>query len=193
MINTKTMKLYRYILILSLLAVPAALRAQEPGEPTALRDSIVYRLVSQVDSSLVGISIFDILPSKDKGDASDVILSQGDHLPSVMENYIARNREKTLNGFRVRIFFDNKQNSRTAAQDALEAFNKVFRGIPSYLSYQSPFFKVTVGDFRTKSEAMELLRSLKGMFPAAFIVKEGINYPIADKDNTYIVDTLKVL
>ncbi len=187
------MKLYRYILILSLLAAPGALYAQEPEEPVALRDSIVYRLVSQVDSSLVGVSIFDILPSKDKGDASDVNLTQGAHLPSVMENYISRNKEKTLNGFRVRIFFDNKQNSRIAAQEALEAFNKAFKGIPSYLSYQSPFFKVTVGDFRTKSEAMEMLRSLKGMFPAAFIVKEGINYPIADKDNTYIIDTLKVL
>ena len=63
----------------------------------------------------------------------------------------------------------------------------------AYRSYVNPYFKVTVGDFRTRSEAMQLLMEIKSDFPAAFIVKENINYPVIDKENAFIVDTVKVL
>ena len=52
---------------------------------------------------------------------------------------------------------------------------------------------MTVGDCRTKSEAMELLSRIKRNFPSAFVVKENIQFPVVDKDNAYIVDTVKVL
>ena len=50
-----------------------------------------------------------------------------------------------------------------------------------------------MGDFRTKSEAMALLSRIKSAFPSAFVVKENISYPVVDKSNAYIVDTIKVL
>jgi hypothetical protein len=50
-----------------------------------------------------------------------------------------------------------------------------------------------VGDFRTKSEAMELLSRIKREFPSAFVVKESIEFPVVDKDNAFVVDTVKVL
>ena len=44
-----------------------------------------------------------------------------------------------------------------------------------------------------RSEAMQLLMEIKSDFPAAFIVKENINYPVIDKENAFSVDTVKVL
>ena len=52
---------------------------------------------------------------------------------------------------------------------------------------------MTVGDFRTRSEAVKLLERIKGAFPSAFVVKENIAFPVVDKDNAYVVDTIKVL
>jgi hypothetical protein len=69
----------------------------------------------------------------------------------------------------------------------------MYHGIRAYRTYANPYFKVTVGDFRTKSEAMELLSRIKSIFPAAFVVKENISYPVVDKSNAYVVDTVKVL
>ena len=66
-------------------------------------------------------------------------------------------------------------------------------GIAAYRSYENPFFKVTVGDFRTRSEAMQLLTSIKSEFPKAFLVKENINYPAVNKSHNYVVDTVKVI
>ena len=39
---------------------------------------------------------------------------------------------------------------------------------------------------------MELLQRIKNEFPAAFVVKENINYPAADRLHTFVVDTVKV-
>ena len=38
-----------------------------------------------------------------------------------------------------------------------------------------------------------LLARIRNNFPSAFVVKENIEYPVVDKNNAYIVDTVKVL
>ena len=40
---------------------------------------------------------------------------------------------------------------------------------------------------------MAFLNRIKVNFPSAFVVKESIAYPVVDKDNSYVVDTIKVL
>lgn len=151
-------------------------------------DSVVVRQVDAVDVSLDGKSVFSLLSK----DGSNVTISQDASIPSAMAGHVNANRSKSLNGFRVRIFFDNKQNSRGESEAALKRFQGAFPGVPAYRSFTNPFFKVTVGDFRTKSEATQLLNSLKGLFPNAFVVKEAINYPAVDKSNAYVIDTVKV-
>lgn len=157
-----------------------------------VRDTVIYRMAATVDSTLVGSSILDIMPSKSKGNAADVNIIQTPATSEGLDKYVIRNKDRVLTGYRVRIFFDNKQSARVASENAVETFTKNFHGIPTYRSYQSPFFKVTAGDFRTKSEAMVLLRAVKGLFPSAFIVKENINYPAADKNNTFVTDTIRI-
>jgi len=151
-------------------------------------DSIVVRQVDAVDASLTGKSVFSLLSK----DGSNVTVNQDASISSAMTSHISSNKSKSLNGYRVRIFFDNKQNSRGESEAALRRFQGAFPGVPAYRSFTNPFFKVTVGDFRTKSEATQLLNSLKGLFPNAFVVKESINYPAVDKSNAYVIDTIKV-
>ena len=40
---------------------------------------------------------------------------------------------------------------------------------------------------------MKLLERIKGAFPSAFVVKENIEFPVVDKDNAYVTDTVRVL
>ena len=126
-------------------------------------------MAAAVDSTLVGKSIFNLLPN--------VTVHQSQGILSSMNKQIASNSSRKMTGYRVRIFNDNKQNSRGASEAALGRFKGMYPGVAAYRTYSNPFFKVTVGDFRTKSEAMRLLQQVKGSFPSAFIVKETINYP----------------
>lgn len=157
-----------------------------------LVDSVVYRQKAAMDSTLEAKTIFSVLPAKGESSAG-VAVHQSQNIVNGMNKHIANNASKTLSGYRVRIFFDNKQNSRGASEAAMARFMAAHPGIPAYRSFVSPFFKVTVGDFRTNSEAMHLLESIKGEFPSAFVVKEHIQYPAVDKYSSYIVDTVKVL
>lgn len=159
------------------------------GQTTVMRDSLVYRQASAVDESLVGKSIFNLLSSEDGG---VIRIHQSQAIVGGMNGHIASNPQRALSGYRLRIFFDNQKTARSESETLMNSFLATHPGIPAYRSYQNPFFKVTVGDFRTKSEAAELLSRLKYEYPAAFIVKENINYPVADKLHAFSVDTVKV-
>lgn len=183
------MKRLTLILILSLPAL--ALNAQEKTkapEGMVAVDSIVYRPSAASDAALEGKSIFSVLSR----DAKGVTVSQDPGIVTAMNAHVSYNRKKKMNGYRIRIFFDNKQNSRGASEAALNRFRAAFPGYSAYRSFTSPHFKVTVGDFRTKSEALGLLNRLKGMFPSAFIVKEQINYPPAGRDGAFVADTVRI-
>ena len=184
-------------IVLSIIAVFCTLyglRAQEVVEEVpVVRDSVIYHISAAVDSSLIGESILSLMPSRARGGAANINLYQSQQIKDNLSGYINKNKDRSISGYRVRIFFDNKQNSRTSSEAAVESFKKCYPGIRTYRTYQSPFFKVTVGDFRTKSEAMALLKSVKYLFPAAFIVKENINYPAADRHHTYDADTVRIV
>lgn len=158
-----------------------------------LVDSLIYIYAATVDSTLVGRNIFGELPSRSRGDAADVNVYQSAQIQAAMDTNFVHNSAKAISGYRVRIFFDNKQTARTNSEATLDKFNKMYPEVAAYRSYVNPYFKVTVGDFRTKSEAMRLLQEIKVTFPSAFVVKENINYPVVDSENPVWVDTVQVV
>jgi len=160
------------ILIFAILAFSAfGAAAQESIE------SQVRSKTATLDSTLVGKSIFSILPSADRGAKATVTVHQSQAIQNGLSGHIAANSSKKISGYRIRIFSDNKQNARSASEAAMGRFKGMYPGMSAYKTYSNPFFKVTVGDFRTRSEAIRVLNQLKGSFPTAFIVAETINYP----------------
>ena len=172
------------------------LHAQEPVAVTIpegyeLADSLVYNPVSAIDTSLAGKDILLVMPDSQYG--ASVKVRQNEWIEEALRAHVQANASRPMPGYRVRIFFDNRQSARAESEATLKRFTDTYHGIGAYRTYANPYFKVTVGDFRTKSEAMELLGRIKHKFPGSFVVKENIEYPIVDKDNTYIVDTVQVL
>ena len=169
--------------------------AQEVVVPEGyeLVDSIVYRPASAVDTLLLGHNILDIMPKRDAGADADVNVHQAEKINQAVQEHVASNAGRTLNGYRVRIFFDNKQSARVASEETLKRFESMYHDVVAYRTYANPYFKVTVGDFRTKSEAMALLERIRYEFPSAFVVKEAISFPVVDRDNAFVADTVKVL
>lgn len=180
------------ILFAACLLAPSAFAQDIPGG-YELVDSVIYRPVAAVDTTLAGVDVFDIMPSKAGNADADVNVRQSQKVADSMRSYVKANSGRTMGGYRVRIFFDNKQSARTESESVLKKFSTLYPEVKAYRIYANPYFKVTVGDFRTKSEAMALLARIKGAFPSAFVVKENIEYPVVDSDNAVIADTVKVL
>ncbi len=154
-----------------------------------LADSVIYVPVSAVDTLLAGKYIYDIMPSAD----AEVNVNQSQLISESMNRHILSNGDRTMSGYRVRIFFDNRQSARNESEATLKKFKGLFPDIMAYRIYANPYFKVTVGDFRTKSEAMAMLARIREEFPGAFVVKENIEYPVVDSRNAVVADTIQVL
>jgi hypothetical protein len=146
-----------------------------------------------VDTLLIGKDVFHVMPLKSRGGKADVEIYQSQDVANALRKQIKANSKRTMSGYRVRIFFDNKQSARVESEETIKKFESMYHDVKAYRTYANPYFKVTVGDFRTKSEAMELLSRIKREFPSAFVVKENIEFPVVDRDNAYVVDTIKVL
>lgn len=186
----------RLLCIMGLLAIFGTADAQsrkKAPEGYEYVDSVIYIRTAAADSSLVGRSIFSLMPSKSNGGKGDVVINQSPEIEEAMAGFVRTNQSRPIKGYRVRIYFDNKQNARGASGGIYSQFSSTYPDIPAYRSYTNPYFKVTVGDFRTKSEAMRFLEEIKGQFPQAFVVKENIKFPVVDKDHAYVTDTVKVL
>ena len=175
----------------------ADLRAQDTfvvPEGYVLVDSVVYRPAATVDTTLAGKDVFLVMPQKDMFSGKPgVKINQTGEVRDAIRRHVSENGTRTMSGYRVRIFFDNKQTARVESEETLKKFESMYHDVVAYRTYANPYFKVTVGDFRTRSEAVRLLERIRGAFPSAFVVKENIEFPVVDKENAYVTDTIKVL
>ena len=82
-----------------------------------------------------------------------------------------------MQGFRVEIFFSSALDARQRALQTKAAFLRDYPDVNVYVIYISPDFKVRVGNFRTKSEALAMIKQIQDRFPKAFLVPEIIEFP----------------
>ena len=170
---------YLAVMIFSVVAIFAAtaVQAQDIQQVQNVPDTVQVAVTKPplADSTLVGTSIFQLL-DQSTGEGS-VTLSQPANMDLGYARYIKANKERKRNGYRIRLFFDNKQSARVESEELEKAFQLQFPLIPTYRSYTNPFFKVVVGDYRTKSDAIKALQKILPFFPQAIVVKESIYFP----------------
>jgi hypothetical protein len=91
-----------------------------------------------------------------------------------------RDARKTGQGFRLLVI------NTTKRDDAIAAKAKVYTNFPelkAYLLYQSPYYKLKVGNFKDRKEAEEYQKKMKYYFPSGVFIMNDIieNKPEKDK------------
>mgnify|MGYP000002913354 FL=1 len=103
---------------------------------------------------------------------------QDARIDTLLARHIAIN--KRLNGtegYRLEIFFSSGVRAREQAMDVKTEFLRKYPNEQAYMLFRSPDFKVRVGDFRTRNEALALQKKIKKSYPNAFLVKDIIQFP----------------
>ena len=113
--------------------------------------------LARMDSTYVGKSILSVI-----GPGAEI--NQTTQVRQALYNYVSSNASKAVQGYRIRVFI-------AAYLRAQYPETGVYR------SFETPNYKVTIGDFRTKDEALRIYNALKGTYPTAYIIKENINFP----------------
>jgi hypothetical protein len=117
--------------------------------------------------------------------AGELNIIQSPGVDTLLSRYILSNKKlKTSEGrqgmwgFRIQIYNSSNRNAREESNKARAEFIIKFPDIVSYAIYAEPgYFKIRAGDFRTKTEGMKYLLSVRKEFPNAILVKDIINFP----------------
>jgi hypothetical protein len=113
---------------------------------------------------------------------TDTILSENGSIISINETGIDALVSKYeailktrngVEGWRVHIMFKTKKKE---IQQLKIAFMKIYPQIPAYLEYEAPYYRLRVGNCRTKLEAIKIQRQISKQFLGAYPVPEIINF-----------------
>jgi len=99
-------------------------------------------------------------------------------IKELLKQHISQNKKKnSTNGYRLQIYFGSGVNAHSQAIKIRTEFMSSNPDVKAYLIFKSPDFKVLVGDYRTKNEALKMQKSLISQYPNAFIVSDEIALP----------------
>ena len=133
---------------------------------------------ARVDSTMLGVDILSLIHQNESPNGT-AIVNQSIEIRNALSRHIVANSSAKLQGYRVRIFFDSDRTARAKSASIAAGFREKYPEVPVYVSHVSPYFKVAVGDFRTRADAQRFASKLSatGAYPYVFVVKEQINYP----------------
>ena len=102
---------------------------------------------------------------------------------SRIERLMRKQREvyavsNTMNGYRIQIFMEIGNEAVDHAKVVKADFEEQYPSLPIYLSYEQPYYRLRVGDFRNRVEAQKYLKLIKPSFNLAFVTADIINPPV---------------
>jgi hypothetical protein len=92
----------------------------------------------------------------------------------VFPNEVIATDNNVMNGFRIQVYSGT---NRTEAEHIKQELSQNYGNIPVYEIYQSPYFKIRVGDFRNRIEAQELFYKLKQQYTGILLAPDKIEFP----------------
>lgn len=105
-------------------------------------------------------------------------ITQDARIDTLLKRYIGMSKRMNgTEGYRLEIFFSSGLRAKEEAMDVKTEFLKNFPDVPAYLIFTSPDFKVRVGDFRSRDDALALKNRIRRLYPNAFLAKDIIQFP----------------
>jgi hypothetical protein len=119
----------------------------------------------------------DLLSQLSKAGGRDQVSVEADSL--LVANYyklrLINHKITGVPGFRIRIFSESGIGAKEQQQRLRARFLSLYPEVDAYYKYDEPYFKVYVGDCRTRSEALKLYDQIKRDFPNPILREDYIN------------------
>jgi len=113
-----------------------------------------------------------------KPNQGKVLVKQDDQIANLLDLHVLQNAKNPgMHGFRIRIFFELGQNARRNSEESMRVFMEKYPGVKVYQSYDNPYWKISVGDFRSRESAQKFYQQLLVDYPKAFIIPDWVNFP----------------
>lgn len=119
------------------------------------------------------------LKSQEQGQGV-VTIDQDWRIDQMLDAYARINQHDGISGYRVQIFSGSGQNARSQMNIVNQKFVNNFPNFDPariYSEYKAPYFKLCVGDFRSRSEANAFYHVIRSLYPDSYVVKSKIKFP----------------
>ncbi|KAB2870220.1 MAG: SPOR domain-containing protein [Bacteroidales bacterium] len=115
---------------------------------------------------------------ENKPNQGKVVVKQDAQIANLLDLHVLQNAKNPgMQGFRIRIFFELGQNARRNSEESMRVFMEKYPGVKVYQSYDNPYWKISVGDFRSRESAQKFYQQLLVDYPKAFIIPDWVNFP----------------
>ena len=81
-------------------------------------------------------------------------------------------------GYRIQLFMESGNTALEKAEKVTEKFENKYKNVSAYITFGEPYYRVRIGDFRTRLEASKFLDIIQRNYPQAWVVKDKINFPL---------------
>lgn len=116
---------------------------------------------------------------------SSVVIADA-RIDSLVNLHIEHNkRYPVFQGYRIQIIKASGNDALALTEEAKAKFIKKYTGAPVYLTFDEPYYRVRVGDFRTRLEAEKFLKKISRKYPGAWVIQDYINFPKYKNTNSY--------
>ncbi len=90
-----------------------------------------------------------------------------------MNHFIRVNQDREIQGYRVQVFNGQRNEANRWRSEAITALPDM----KSMVIFETPDYKLQIGNYRTLYEAEAALARVREHFPGAFIIETAIDYP----------------
>jgi len=138
--------------------------------------STIFSVAALAQSAQTDVSATDALERLQQREMNGQGMISMDNL--VLEHYrkhlVYNSRNGGVEGYRIRIFSDNGHGAKDDQKRVRARFLSLHPGIVTYNRYEGSYYKIYVGNFRTKRDALRTMDIIRKDFPDAFIVEDKI-------------------
>lgn len=121
------------------------------------------------------------IAQQDQNDNGRLSVNQDERIEELVNRHIRINEKKEgIPGYRIRIFSESGQDARPKATEVRAKFFNLYPDIEAYVDYNPPTWRIYVGDFRSRSEALKVQKEISREYPNSFIISDRINFPSLD-------------
>lgn len=114
----------------------------------------------------------------DSAGYGEITIHKDSRVDSIVALHKRYNRHvEGIDGYRIQIFFDAGNNSLSRAEQVVEDFRTLYPIDSAYISFSEPYYKVRIGDFRSRLKAEAYLQQVLKDYPNAFVIRDRINLP----------------
>ena len=107
-----------------------------------------------------------------------VIVEQDERIEQLIERQKEiYSKDNTIDGFRIQIFMESGNDAVAHANAIMAEFKEKYPEIPAYLIFGQPYYRLRVGDFRTRWEAEKVYQTLSQDYKKAFVTSDRIQLP----------------